>query len=150
MKGLLFGVFYASQGIYRLVGIIIAMPFIVIPPSYIHYYYVMNVFIGLAALLMYVWFAVRYRYRVRDEPCNVHQYAEEYYSKHQEERGFDFSRPVAAYIGQVRPWPYHIYGKLELENVQKWVWLLSLCSMAVPLPNCLLQSCSGIVSSDYD
>ena len=28
-------------------------------------------------------------------------------------------RPVATYIGQVRPWPYHIYGELELENVQK-------------------------------
>ena len=23
--------------------------------------------------------------------------------------------------------------------MQKWVWLLSLCSMSVPLPNCLLQ-----------
>ena len=29
----------------------------------------------------------------------------------------------------------HIYEELEL------VWLLSLHSMAVPLPNCLLQSC---------
>ena len=29
--------------------------------------------------------------------------------------------------------------EFELVNVQKWVWLLSLCSMAVPLPNCLLQ-----------
>ena len=28
-------------------------------------------------------------------------------------------------------------GELELENVQKWVWLLSLRSMAVPLPNSL-------------
>ena len=47
-------------------------------------------------------------------------------------------RPVAAY--RARPWPNHIYGELELENVQKWVWLLSLRSMAVPLPNCLLHS----------
>ena len=46
-------------------------------------------------------------------------------------------------LGQVRPWPYHIYGELELVNMQKWVWLLSLHSMAVPLPNCLLQSCIG-------
>ena len=42
--------------------------------------------------------------------------------------------------GQVWPWLYHIYGELELGNMQKWVWLLSLPSMAVPLPNCLLQS----------
>ena len=32
-------------------------------------------------------------------------------------------------------WPYHIYEELELVNM----WL-SLPSMAVPLPNCLLQS----------
>ena len=34
----------------------------------------------------------------------------------------------------------HIYGELELVSMQKWVWLLSLRSIAVPLPNCLLQS----------
>ena len=86
MKGLLFGVFYAIQGIYLLVG----MPFIIISSSSMHYYYVMNVLIGLVALLM-VCHEVQIQYRVRDEPCHVHQYAEEYYSNHHEERGLDFS-----------------------------------------------------------
>ena len=46
-----------------------------------------------------------------------------------------YIRPVA---GMAMAAPH--LGELELVNMQKWVWLLSLCSMTVPLPNCLLQS----------
>ena len=34
--------------------------------------------------------------------------------------------PWKRIVGQVWPWLYHIYGELELVNMQKWVWLLSL------------------------
>ena len=44
--------------------------------------------IGLVAMLVYVWVAKRYRYRVRDELCNVRQYAE-YYSNPNQERFHD-------------------------------------------------------------
>jgi hypothetical protein len=40
-----------------------------------------NIVIGLLAVLVYAWVAKRYRYRVRDELCDVHQYAEDYYSR---------------------------------------------------------------------
>ena len=50
----------------------------------------MNIVIGLVAVLVYVWIAKRYRYRVRDELCNVCQYAEEYYSNPNRERFYDY------------------------------------------------------------
>ena len=50
----------------------------------------MNTAIGLVAVLVYVWVAKRYRYRVRDELCNVRQYAEEYYSNLNQDRFYDY------------------------------------------------------------
>ena len=46
-------------------------------------------------------------------------------------------RPVAAYRAGMAM--AIINGELELVNVEKWVWLLSLLSMVIPLPNCLPQ-----------
>ena len=40
----------------------------------------MNIVIGVFALLVYMCVAKRYKYRERDEFCNIHQYAENYYS----------------------------------------------------------------------
>jgi hypothetical protein len=50
------------------------------------YFYLVNIVIGLLAVLVYAWVAKRYRYRVRDELCNVHQYGEDYYSNPHQER----------------------------------------------------------------
>ena len=89
MKGLLIGVLYTIRGLYQLVATLLMLPF-ALPP--IHpiscgfWYYVTNIVIGVVALLVYTCVAKRYRYRVRDEFCNIHQYAEDYYSNPQQEQ----------------------------------------------------------------
>ena len=90
MKGLLIGLLYAIRGLYLLLAIFLLLLFrYVYPISTVHhiscgfYYYLTNIVIGVVALLVYTCVAKRYRYRVRDELCNVHQYAENYYSSQQ-------------------------------------------------------------------
>ena len=84
MKGLLIGVLYATRGLYQVVAVLLALPYYIVDasmyPSCGFYFYLINIVIGLVAVLVYMCVAKRYRYRVRDELCNVHQYAEEYYS----------------------------------------------------------------------
>jgi len=96
MKGLLIGLFYAIKGLYQVIAAILVVPFI---PGIIafprfscgFYYYLVNIVIGVAALLVYVWVAKRYRNRERDEPSNIHRYAEEYYSNPHQEQNYDYS-----------------------------------------------------------
>ena len=90
MKGLLIGLLYAIRGLYLLLAIFLLLLFrYVYPISTVRhiscgfYYYLTNIVIGVVALLVYTCVAKRYRYRVRDELCNVHQYAENYYSNQQ-------------------------------------------------------------------
>ena len=92
MKGLLIGLLYAIRGLYLLLAVSLLALFSNVYPSYtvtVHhiscgfYYYLTNIVIGVVALLVYTCVAKRYRYRVRDELCNVHQYAEDYYSNQQ-------------------------------------------------------------------
>ena len=83
MKGLLIGVLYAIRGLYQLVATLFVLPFAFLPIHPIScgfWYYLMNIVIGVVALLVYMCVAKRYRYRERDEFCNIHQYAENYYS----------------------------------------------------------------------
>ena len=89
MKGLLIGVLYAIRGLYQLIAALLTIPYILVDTFHFScgfYFYLVNMVIGLVAVLVYAWVAKRYRYRVRDELCNVHQYAEEYYSNTQQER----------------------------------------------------------------
>ncbi len=84
MKGLIFGVFFAIQGLFRFTAVALFIFF--------HYfwnttylncgtgYLLVNLAIGVIAFLAYVCVAKRYRYRMRDEPFHIHRYAEEYYS----------------------------------------------------------------------
>ena len=94
MKGLIIGVFYAIRGLYQVLASLLVLPYsyggTFKPLSCEFYFYLMNMVIGLVAVLVYVWVAKRYRYRVRDELCNVHQYAEEYYSNPNRERFYDY------------------------------------------------------------
>ena len=94
MKGLLIGLLYAIKGLYQLLATLLVVPFAVVyisHPSHVgqmscgFYYYLVNIIIGLIAVLMYVWVAKKYKYRERDEICEVHRYAEEYYSNPQQE-----------------------------------------------------------------
>ena len=94
MKGLIIGVFYAIRGLYQVLAALLVLPYYlrgtIKPLSCEFYFYLMNIVIGLVAVLVYVWVAKRYRYRVRDELCNVRQYAEEYYSNPNQERFYDY------------------------------------------------------------
>ena len=94
MKGLIVGVFYAIRGLYQVLAALLVLPYshreAFKPLSCEFYFYLMNTIIGLVAVLVYVWVAKRYRYRVRDELCNVRQYAEEYYSNPNRERFYDY------------------------------------------------------------
>ena len=44
-------------------------------------YNIINILIGLMALILFTATARKYKYRKRDDICNVYQFAEEYYSK---------------------------------------------------------------------
>ena len=93
MKGLLIGVLYAIRGFYQLVAALLVLPFAFSSIQTIScgfWYYLMNIVIGVVALLVYMCVAKRYRYRERDEFCNVHQYAENYYSNPQQEQYYDY------------------------------------------------------------
>ena len=82
MKGFLIGLLYAIKGLYQVIATLLVIPFARdMYPSCGFYYYLVNIVVGLFALLMYVLVARRYRYRERDEPSYIRRYAEEYYSK---------------------------------------------------------------------
>ena len=70
MKGMFIGVLYAIRGLYQLVATLLVLPFAFLtirPISCGFWYYLMNIFIGVVALLVYVCVAKRYRYREEDE-----------------------------------------------------------------------------------
>ena len=84
MKGLLFGLFFAIKGFYQTLAIALILPFDSVRSSHIfgcrYGYYILNLCVGLVSLLIYTVVARRYKYRKRDDICNIYQYAEEYYS----------------------------------------------------------------------
>ena len=86
MKGLLLGLCFAIKGLFEFVGLITVLLFTIfakkqVLPSCGMEYYILNVAVGVVALVVYSCIARRYKYRVRDEPCHVHRFVEEYYSK---------------------------------------------------------------------
>ena len=84
MKGLLFGLFYATRSFYQFVAAIIVWFMITEWNSTIMScrsgYYLLNILIGVMTLILYSAVAKRYRYRKRDDICHVYKYAEDYYS----------------------------------------------------------------------
>ena len=68
MKCLLIGMLYAIKGLYQLLATILVVPFAVgytYHPSHIScgfYYYLVNIVIGLIAVLTYMWVAKKYKY----------------------------------------------------------------------------------------
>ncbi len=93
MKGLLIGVSFAVEGLFDLLCILFVFVFhyswkTPTFPSCCMTYYLIIVFVGLVALSLYVFETRGYQYRMRDEPCHVHRYVEEYYSKIQEEKNY--------------------------------------------------------------
>ena len=82
MKGLLIGLSFAIKGFFQ--ALAAAIPFIFIDFLYLNcgvYYYMMNCVVGVVIFVVYVHVARRYKYRQREDFCDVYRYAEEYYSK---------------------------------------------------------------------
>ena len=84
MKGLVFGLFYFIKAFFQLLSAIISCYF------FIHWklqilncqsvYFLFNLAVGLLSLCVFVAMARKYKYRKRDDICNIYQYAENYYS----------------------------------------------------------------------
>ena len=91
MKGLLIGTLFAIKGFFQLLGVLLTfLPFMKWSPgtsfpSCGFIYYLINIVIGLAGLVVYTVVARRYRYRQRDEPDYTYRYAEEYYDRSDDE-----------------------------------------------------------------
>ena len=88
MKGMLLGLSFAIRGVSEFVAVAL-----IVPLSYVHtalpscgmYYYIAAIVVWLFAFSGYLYVAKKYRYRKRDDFCDVYHYAEEYYSKTEEE-----------------------------------------------------------------
>ena len=91
MKGLLIGTFFAIKGFFNLFGALLTfLPFTKWSPGSSFptcgfLYYLINVVVGVAGLIVYTIVARRYKYRQRDEPDYVYRYAEEYYDRSEED-----------------------------------------------------------------
>ena len=90
MKGLLIGTLYAIRGLYQVLAAVLSLPYYLVPefprPSCGVYFYLVNGVLGVVAVLVYMCVSRRYRYRERDDLCNVYQYAEQYYGNQQQRR----------------------------------------------------------------
>ncbi len=93
MKGLLIGLSLGIQGLFSFLGN--TLPYMLqygwqraTFPSCCMTYFLINIILGLLVLSLYVYVTRGYQYRMRDEPCHIHRYVEEYYSKIQEEDNY--------------------------------------------------------------
>ena len=86
MKCLIIGLSFATLGIFRAFGSLLFLSFALYwkttsLPSCGTVYFSVNIVIGVVSLVVYIRQAKKYQYRLRDEPCHVRRYVEEYYSK---------------------------------------------------------------------
>ena len=88
MKGLLIGLTYSIRGLFEFLALMLQLLL------HIHAdhpsgncrikFYLANIGVGVVSLLVYARIAKKYKFRVRDEVCNVYRFVEEYYSKTEE------------------------------------------------------------------
>ena len=90
MIGLFIGLFYAIKGLFQLVATILLLPFWTCFYRNWFIYFLVNILIGVVAIILYVCVAKRYEYRKRDEPCNLRKYVEDYFSNPQQEKHYDY------------------------------------------------------------
>ena len=84
MKGLLIGLSFAIKGFFQVLAAAMLIPFLFIDFHYLNcgvYYYMMNCVVGVVIFVVYVRVARCYKYRQREDFCDIYRYAEEYYSK---------------------------------------------------------------------
>ena len=85
MKGLLFGLLFSIRACFRLLSIILLVPFVINWRATIIScrtgYNILCISVGIATLMLYGVCAKKYKYCKRDDICNVYKFAEDYYSK---------------------------------------------------------------------
>ena len=84
MKGVLIGIFFAVKGFFHLLGVLgILLPFSFwqTSPRAGLVYFLVNIVISVVSVVFFIVTARRYRYRQRDEFCNIRKYIEDYYEK---------------------------------------------------------------------
>ncbi len=84
MKGLIIGSSFAIKGVFQAIAAFLLLVFIYFPISHSScsvLYYGMNLLLAAFTLIIYSYFAKKYKHRQRDEICNIYQYTEDYYSK---------------------------------------------------------------------
>ncbi len=84
MKGVLIGILFAIKGLFQLIGVLgILLPFSFwqTSPRAGLVYFLVNILISVAGVVVFIIAAKRYQYRQRDELCNVRKYIEEVYEK---------------------------------------------------------------------
>ncbi len=84
MKGLLFGLYYFSKAVFRLISTVL-LYFSVRNRHKVTFgcqfdYLIIYLIIGVITLVLFMITAHRYRNRKREDICNVYQYAEDYYT----------------------------------------------------------------------
>jgi len=89
MKGLLLGTFYATRGMYNLIGCLTVYIFTIDELQFRNkyldcgfIYYCLNIFVGLLCLPVVVKAIRWYQYRQREETPYDHRYVEYYYSRY--------------------------------------------------------------------
>ena len=97
MKGLLIGTYYAINGVFKLLGVLMIYTPIAAGcksnekfPVCGFIYYLVNVVILLIGTIAFIIVARKYQYRQRDEPDNIYRYAEEHYANTQDEPNYDY------------------------------------------------------------
>ena len=88
MKALFIGLTFALKGIFEFLSMAMFLLLYLLRDSLSNYgtvYHSVATAVGVVGLILFVYFARRYKLRKRDELCNVHRFAEEYYSKTKQE-----------------------------------------------------------------
>ena len=84
MKGLLFGLFYTIRAFYRFLATATIFSLYYFWKSQLvscnFILYIVNLCLGFLFFLIFVMVTRKYKYRKRDDICNIYQYAEDYYS----------------------------------------------------------------------
>ena len=88
MKGFLIGITYALRGFSDMLGPLFGFllgwfwPRREGVPSCGMVFYLVTLVLGIFSLFLFVYVSSHYKYRVRDEPCRVQQYVENFYYKY--------------------------------------------------------------------
>ncbi len=86
MKGLMFGLYYFIKAVFQLISTVLLYSSLKshkkVTFGCSFDYLIVYLIIGVITLIFFMIIAHRYRYRKREDICNVYQYAEDYYTKY--------------------------------------------------------------------